>query len=135
MVHLEFKEKKMAVTYDFTPKANAGLASVGGNNVVGVLESFVQLKAIVVTVRSTSNGNNTAVDLRAADGVHGSLYDLILRELQPLMVFAADAGTGVIHAIVDGHAIDAATLERRLAQLSGVGTDTDVTIGTSITVA
>lgn len=125
----------MAVTFDFTPKANAGLTSTGGNNVVGTLESVAQLKAAVVTIRSTSNGDNTAVDLRAVDGVHGSLYDLILRELQPLMAFAPDGATGVIHLIVDGHAIDAATLERRLANLSGVGTDTDVTIGTSITVA
>lgn len=124
----------MAVTYDFTPQAT-GIASVGGNNVVGTLESLVQLKALLITIRSTSDGSNTAVDLRGVDGVHGSLYDLILRELAPLMVFAANADTGVIHAIVDGHAIDAAAVKARLVQLSGIGSDTTVAIGTAITVS
>ena len=124
----------MAATYDFTPKAT-GIASVGGNNVVGTLESVVQLKAIIITVK---NDSDTAIDLRANDGVHGSLYDLILREVQPLMVYAADADTGVIHAIVDGHAIDAATLQVRIRQLASAtpaANDSTVAIGTAITVS
>lgn len=119
----------MAVTYDFTPQTTTG------DNVVGTLESVAQLKAFVITVRSTSDTSNTAVDLRAVDGVHGSLYDLILRELQPLMAFAVDDASGVIHAVMDGHAVDADSIGVRLANLDGVGTDTAVTLGTSITVA
>ena len=116
-------------TYDFTP-AN------GGANVVGTLESVAQLKAFVIGVDSDSDGSDDApVDLRAVDGAHGSLYDLILRELQPLMAFAPDGATGVIHVIMDGHAVDAASIKARLAALSGIGTDTSVTAGTSITVA
>lgn len=118
----------MAVSFDFTPVN-------GGANTVGTLESVVQLAAYVITLRSTSNGSNTAIDLRAVDGAHGSLYDLVLRELQPLMAFAPNGDTGVLHVIVDGHAVDAATLAARLENLSGVGTDTVVTLGTSITVA
>lgn len=118
----------MAVTFDFTPVN-------GGANAVGTLESVAQLAAYVITVRSTSNSSNTAVDLRGVDAAHGSLYDLILRELQPLMAFAADANTGVIHVIVDGHANTAASIAARLEQLNGIGTDTAVTLGTSITVA
>lgn len=116
-------------TYDFTPKSTTGA------NAVGTLESVAQLDAYLITIRSTSDGSNTAVDLRANDALHGSLYDLILRELQPLMAFAADANTGVIHAIVDGHANSAASIAARLEQLNGVGTDTTVAAGTSITVA
>lgn len=115
-------------TYDFTPVN-------GGDNAVGTLEAVAQHKAFVITVRSTSDSSNTAVDLRANDAAHGSLYDLILRELQPLMAFAVDAGTGVIHVIMDGHAVDAASIATRLANFDGVGTDTAVTLGTSITVA
>jgi hypothetical protein len=115
-------------TYDFTP-AN------GGANVVGTLESTVQLKAFIITVK---NDSNTAVDLRANDGAHGSLYDLILREVQPLMAFAPDGDTGVIHVIVDGHAVDAATLQIRVRQLASAtpsANDSTVTLGTSFTVA
>jgi hypothetical protein len=119
----------MAVTYDFTPVN-------GGANVVGTLESVVQLKAFVIGLDSASDGTDDApIDLRAVDGVHGSLYDLILRELQPLMAFAPDGATGVLHVIMDGHAVDAASIKARLVQLSGVGSDTTVTLGTSITVA
>ena len=127
----------MAVTYDFTPQALDLVTnpSKGGNNVVGDLESVAQLKAFVITVRSTSDTSNTAVDLSGADGEHGSLYDLILRELQPLMAFAANDTSGVIHAIMDGHAVDADSIAVRLANFDGVGTDTAVTLGTSITVA
>ena len=115
-------------TYDFTPVN-------GGDNVVGTLESVVQLKAIIITVKDDSD---TAVDLRANDGAHGSLYDLILREVQPLMAFAPDGATGVIHAIVDGHAIDAASLQSRVRQIASAtpaNNDSTVAVGTSITVA
>jgi hypothetical protein len=119
----------MAATYDFTPVN-------GGDNVVGTLESVAQLKAFVIGIDADSDGtDDNPVDLRAVDGTHGSLYDLILRELQPLMAFAPDGATGVIHVIMDGHAVDAASIAARLEALDGVGTDTTVTAGTSITVA
>lgn len=119
----------MAVTFDFTPQASTGA------NTVGTLESVVQLKAFIVTVK---NDSNTAVDLRADDGAHGSLYDLILRELQPLMAYAPNDNTGVIHIIVDGHAVDADTLQTRVRQLASAtpsANDSTVVLGTSFTVA
>lgn len=118
----------MAVSFDVTP-AN------GGTQTVGVLYATNAHKAFVITVRSTSNGSNTAVDLRGADGSNGSLFELILRELSPALVFGADAATGVIHVVMDGTAVDAASIAARIEQLDGVGTDTAVTLGTSITVA
>ena len=120
-------------TYDFTP-AN------GGDNAVGTLESVAQLKAFVIGLDSDSDGTDDApIDLRAIDGAHGSMYDLILRELQPLMAFAPDGATGVIHVIMDGHGVDAASIKARIIALSDgttdFGTDTSVTEGTSLTVA
>jgi len=118
----------MAVTYDVTP-AN------GGANAVGTLESTAQLKAFVIDLDSTSNGDNTAIDLAANDGASGSLYDMILRELSPLMAHAPDGATGVMHVIMDGHANTAASIAARLEALDGVGTDTTVTEGTAIVVS
>ncbi len=116
-------------TYDFTPVN-------GGDNAVGTLESVAQLKAFVIGIDSASDGTDDApVDLRAVDGAHGSTYDLILRELQPLMAHAPDGATGVIHVIMDGHGVDAASIARRLATLDGIGTDTSVTAGTAIVVS
>ena len=120
-------------TYDFTPVN-------GGANAVGTLESVAQLQAFIITIK---NDSNTAIDLRANDAAHGSAYDLILREVQPLMAFAPDASTGVIHVIVDGHAVDAASLQVRLRALVvglGLGTtvagnDTTVALGTSFVVS
>ena len=114
----------------------AGITKVnGGDNTVGTLESVAQLDAYIVTVCSTSNGDDTAVDLRANDGAAGSLYDLFLQEVQPLMAHATNDANGTVSIIVDGHANDAASLASRIEALDGVGTDTTVVAASSITVA
>jgi hypothetical protein len=115
----------MAATYDFTP-AN------GGTNAVGSIESVAQLDAYLVNVGDGSGG---AEDLRAIDGAYGSVYDMILRELQPLMAFAPNDASGNIHIIVDGHANTAASLLARLEAIDGVGNDSSVTAASSITIA
>ena len=51
------------------------------------------------------------------------------------MAFAANANTGVIHAIMDGHGVDATSIAARLAGLDGIGIDTAVALGTAITVS
>jgi hypothetical protein len=123
-------------TYDFTPKANAGLTSVGGNNAIGTLESVVQLQGYVIDLETDSDGSaDNPIDLSAVDGAHGSFYDLVLRELAPLMAYAPNSGDkNVIHVIVDGHAQSAAAIKARLVAL-GAGTDTTVTAASSITIA
>lgn len=118
----------MAVTFDFTPVN-------GGANAVGTLESAVQLAMYKITVK---NDSDTAIDLRDNDGANGSLYDLILREVAPLMAFAPDGATGVIHVVVDGHAQSAATLQARIRQLASAtpaANDSTVEVGVSFTVA
>lgn len=107
----------MAATYDFTPVN-------GGANTVGTLESVAQLQGFLITIKDDSN---TAIDLRANDGAHGSNYDIILREIQPLMAYADNDASGQIHVIMDGHAVSAASLQARLrAVVVGLGLGTAV---------
>jgi hypothetical protein len=123
-----------------------------------VLYSTAQLKAVVVQV--FEDDGSTAIALSAQDGlttgVAEQLVEAIVRECAPLMYLAGPAGdTNSIHMIVDGHAIDAASLQSRIRNLGaassnqrnfvsqdGDGTTTTidiggttVTIGTAITVA
>jgi hypothetical protein len=113
----------------FTRVNGAGFSSVG------TLYSTAQLKAYFVTLRSTSNGSNTAVDLTADDGDVEGKVEQIMRELSPLMYFVTNSSAGTFSIIVDGHANDATSIKARLNQLSGVGDDTAVTLGTSIVVS
>jgi len=119
----------MAVTYDVTP-AN------GGANAVGTLETTAQIQAYIISLDSDSDGTDDApIDLAANDGASGSLYDLILRELSPMLAFAPNGSTGVMHIVMDGHHNTAASVKARLVALDGVGTDTTVAAASSFTVA
>ena len=115
-------------TYDFTPVN-------GGANTTGTLETTAAVAMYKITIRSTSNGDNTAVNLDDNDGAHGSLYDLILREIQPLMAWAPNTTGGVIHVVVDSHSNSAAAIKARLANLSGIGTDTAVAAAASFVIS
>jgi len=130
----------MAATLDVTVASGNG--PTGGTNTIGTLESTAQLAMYKVTIKDDSD---TAYDFSGAgaDGAYGSNYDVILREIAPLMAFAPDGSTGVIHVVVDGHAQSAAGLQARLRALVvglGIGTavannNTTVEAGTSFTVA
>lgn len=115
-------------TYDFTPVN-------GGANAVGTLETTGALAMYLISLDSDSDGTDDApVDLRNVDALHGSLYDLILRELQPHMAHAINDGTGVMSVVVDSHSNDAASIKARLVALSGIGTDTTVQAAASFAV-
>ena len=119
----------MAVTYDVTP-AN------GGANAVGTLETTAQIQGFLISLDSDSDGSDDApIDLSSNDGATGSLYDLILRELSPLMAHAVNDASGVMSVIMDGHANTAASIKARLVALDGVGTDTTVEAAASFAVA
>lgn len=115
-------------TYDVTPVN-------GGANAVGTLEKTAQINGFLISLKSTSNGDNTALDVRTVDAAYGSTYDLILRELNPLMAHAIDDATGVMSVIMDGHHGDAASIAARLENLDGIGTDTTVAEAASFAVA
>mgnify|MGYP001062176096 CR=1 FL=1 len=115
-------------TYDVTPVN-------GGANATGTLESVAQLAMYKITVKDDSN---TAVDLDGQDGAHGSMYDLILREVAPLMAWAPTGGGGVINVVVDGNKHTAASLQgavRQIASATPSANDSTVEAGVSFTVA
>ena len=116
----------------FTRVNGAGFSSVG------TLYATAQHKAYVVAIKDDSDG---AIDLRSDDGVVEGKLEQFLREVSPLMYYAANANTGVVHIIVDGHHNDAASLQKRVraifgaAGTNGAANDSTVTLGTAITVA
>jgi hypothetical protein len=74
----------------------------------------------------------------ATQGGNGGAIEAVFRELQPLM-FESTGTSGVIHVIVDGHAVDAATLQARIRALGTVNaydfSGAAVTGGTHIVVS
>ena len=101
-----------------------------GQYATGTLRSVVQLKAFVIDAGSS---------LAAATGVDGALEQLI-REVQPLM-YQSVSTSGLVHVIVDGHAVDAATLQARIRAIGTNVADSydfsgaTVTLGTNIVVS
>lgn len=110
-----------------------------------VMKSTSDLKAIKLTLRSTSNGTNTAIDLRDKDGDGSNppeadqLVEVVIKELSPLLYVVDNAATGVIHMVVHGHNVDAAQIKARIVGISKnsatIASDTAVDVGTRITVA
>lgn len=111
-----------------------------GNYTTGTLRTTQDFKAFLIRVRSTSNGSNTDVDLQAEDGDSTNeadqIVERIITELHPLMYHVPSASSGYIHVIMHGHNVTASSIADRIEALGGgIGTDTTVTLGTSITVA
>jgi hypothetical protein len=104
------------------------------NFVIPTLYKTSDVVAITFTLCSTSNGSNTAVDLRTLDDGADEAVELIVREFNPLMYQGKNAADGIYYMIMHGHNITAASVVARLVGL-GYGTDTTATLGTAITVA
>ncbi len=105
----------------------------------GTLRTVAQLKAFVIAVQ---NASNTAIDLQSLDDGADEMVEAVIREVQPLMHYLPSSSAGTIHVIVDGHAVDATTLQLRLRKVvAGVGgyveanNDTSVAEASSLTLA
>jgi hypothetical protein len=101
-----------------------------GQYLTGTIVSVVQLKAFVIDV---------GADLQTEDDGIDEAVEQVIRELQPLMYFTPSAGNGIVHVIVDGHSVDADTLQLRIRALdTGAGyryNAASVTLGTSFVVS
>jgi hypothetical protein len=82
-----------------------------GNYAQGTIYSVSQQKAFIITA---------AAVLTTEDDAANEVMEAIIREVQPLMYFSADT-SATVTVIVDGHAVDAATLQARLRNMSPVG--------------
>jgi hypothetical protein len=98
----------------------------------GTLRSVAQLKAFII---------DAGGDLQAEDDGADEAVEAIIREVQPLMYSVPSASSGIIHVIVDGHAVDATTLQARIRAMGAIGpnsydaTGATVTLGTAIVVS
>ena len=105
-----------------------------GNYATGTLRSVLQLKAFVID----AGGDLQAQDSDSAGEVDQAV-EAVIREVQPLMYFTPSASDGIIHVIVDGHAVDATTLQARIQAMGTVNgyslAGATVTLGTSIVVS
>ena len=111
----------------------------------GFLNNFVtrtvfqnaNLGFYTATIRSTSNGSNTAVDLQAADGDAAGEADqkveLIVKSVNAIGYFAKNANDGILALIVDNSQHTADSLARIIESLDGVGTDTIVEAADQLT--
>ena len=81
----------------------------GAGAVHGTTFSTAQLKAFEV---------DALVDISAKGGVNSTI-EAIVREFQPLM-YVSTGTAGKIFMIVDGHAVDAASMQIRLRDLGTV---------------
>ena len=83
-----------------------------GNYAQGTIYSVAQLKAFLI--------NAQAVLTTEDDGADEAM-EAIIREVQPLMYYSA-ASAQTITVVVDGHAVNAATLQARIRNMgSAVG--------------
>lgn len=109
----------------------------------GTLYSIAQLQTILVSVKDAGGVAVSLVNEDSdAEGEVDQAVALIVKELQPLLYILKGAAHNEIHAVIDGHAVDVATLEARIQHLGtaiGAGpvdvSGTTVVIGSTITVA
>lgn len=96
----------------------------------GTLYSTAQLKALVIDLGADASGQG---------GIGGAI-EAVMQELGSNLLMAQSTGTaGAFHAIVDGHAIDGASVQARIRALGTVNgydlSGATAAEGTSITVA
>jgi hypothetical protein len=111
-------------------RVNPVAGSTNAGHTHASLFSVAQLKSFVITC-----GGGTTL---ASQGGIGGAIEAAFREIQPLMFISTGTG-GVLHVVVDGHAVDAASLAARLVALGTVNgynfASTTVTLGTAIVVS
>ena len=118
----------------------ATLTKVNGflnNYVTGTVFQNANLGFYQATIRSTSNGSNTAIDLRAEDGDAAGEADqkveLIVKSVNAIGYFAKDANDGIMALIVDNSQHTADSLAAIIENLDGIGTDTIVEAADQLT--
>lgn len=118
----------------------AGLTKTNGfgNYVTGSVRTHgMDIAFYKLTVRSTSNADNTAVDLRAADGdaagEANQIVELIVSGTGAVASFVATGTAGSMALVFDHNNHSAASIAVAVEALAGVGTDTIVEVADQLT--
>ena len=109
----------------------AGITKVNGiGHAHGTLYSTMQLKAFVIDAGAT---------LASQGGIGGAIEALAQEIGSALLMFQSVSTSGLVHVIVDGHALDAAGLQARIQNMGTVNgydfTGATVTLGSNIVVS
>lgn len=109
----------------------AGVTKVNGiGHAHGTLYSTMQLKAFVIDAGSS---------LSAQGGIGGAIEALAQELGSALLMFQSVSTNGLVHVIVDGHAVDADGLEARIQNMGTVNgydfSGASVTLGSNIVVS
>ena len=112
-------------------KNMAGVTKVNGiGHAHGTLYSTMQLKAFVIDAGSS---------LSAQGGIGGAIEALAQELGSALLMFQSVSTNGLVHVIVDGHAVDADGLEARIQNMGTVNgydfSGASVTLGSNIVVS
>ena len=86
-----------------------------------------------VTVRSTSNADNTAINLQTEDDGADELVELVIRETGAVASFVASGSAGAMALVFDSHNHSAASLAVAIENIDGIGTDTIVEVADQLT--
>ena len=107
----------------------AGQTKVNGiGHAHGTLYSTSQLKAFVIDAGATLAGQG---------GIGGAI-EALAQNVAPLMMQSVST-SGLVHVVVDGHAVDAAGLQARIREMGTVNaydfSGATVTLGSNIVVS
>jgi hypothetical protein len=101
-----------------------------GNYAQGTVYTVAQLKAFIIDAQAAL----TTQDADAAGEVDQAV-EAVIREVQPLMHYSTGTD-GTITVVVDGHAVDAASLQARIRAMGTVNsyslTGATVTLATAL---
>ena len=114
----------------------AGITRVNGfgEYTTGTVRQTANLGFYKATVRSSTGGANTPVDLQPLDdGASPELVELIVQGTNAIAHFTPSAGNGVIALVVDNQGHTADSIAAIIEGLSGVGTDTIVEAADQLT--
>jgi hypothetical protein len=99
------------------------------------LKSTNDLKMFRLTLRSTSTGTNTAIDLRTQDGNAAptssttradELVEMVCKELNPLMYQTDNAALGVMFVLTHGHNVNEDQIKTRIVGIKGTAGNTTI---------
>lgn len=107
------------------------------NFVTGTVFQNANLGFYTVTLRSTSDTSNTAINLQDEDGdaagEANQIVELAVQSVNAIAYFAPTGTAGTLALIVDDSQHDATSIARALEAISGVGTDTVVAAADQLT--